>query len=276
MSVDVEFVGGFGHARGTLLATTLAYVRRSAAYAIEIIRAPLFPLAYFGTMYLTYSLSGRQTIDGANLAGFLLVGMFGFEAWSASVWTSGYAVESERFEGTIGALFMTPANRLLVIAGYGLGGFIFLLPSLLVILLLGVASGAQFAISDPLAVLAAGVTMVVASLAVGFTLAGAFVLTRRANLLANVIQHPVYLLGGFVVPRDALPGWLRPFSDALPFGHVVDALRAATLSGASLGDIAGELAWALGISGLCVAIGALLMRKVEHAAKRSGQLELFG
>ena len=71
-------------------------------------------------------------------------------------------------------------------------------------------SGARFAISDPLAVLAAGVTMVVASLAVGFTLAGAFVLTRRANLLANVIQHPVYLLGGFVVPRDALPDWLRP------------------------------------------------------------------
>jgi ABC-2 type transport system permease protein len=91
-----------------------------------------------------------------------------------------------------------------------------------------------------------------------------------------VIQHPVYLLGGFVVPRDALPGWLRPFSDALPFGHVVDALRAATLSGAALGDIAGELGWSLGISALCALAGALLMRRVEHAAKRSGQLELFG
>jgi ABC-2 type transport system permease protein len=275
MSADVQFVSGFGHARGTLVATTLAYARRSAAYAIEIIRAPLFPLVYFGTMYLVYSISGQQSVDGIDLAGFLLVGMFGFEAWSASVWTSGYAIESERFEGTIGALFMTPANRMLVIAGYGLGGFIFLLPSLLVILLLGFVSGAQFVISDPLAVLAAAATMVVASLAVGFTLAGAFVLTRRANLLANVIQHPVYLLGGFVVPRDAFPNWLRPFADALPFGHVVDALRAATLRGASLGDIAGELGWSLGISAVCALAGALLIRRVEYAAKRSGQLELF-
>ena len=70
MSVDVEFVGGFGRARDTLLATTLAYARRSAAYAIEIIRAPLFPLAYFGTMYLTYSMTGRQTVDGPTWPAF--------------------------------------------------------------------------------------------------------------------------------------------------------------------------------------------------------------
>jgi ABC transporter DrrB family efflux protein len=275
MSADVQFVGGLGRARGALLATIVAYLRRSAAYMIEIIRAPLFPLVYFGSMYMVYSISGQHTVDGSNLAGFLLVGLFGLEAWSASVWTSGYAIEAERYEGTIGALFLTPANRLLVIAGYGLGGFIFMLPSLLVIVLLGVVTGARLQVADPLAVLAAGATMIAASLAVGFTLAGAFVLTRRANLLANVIQHPVYLLGGFIVPRDALPGWLRPFADALPFGHATDALRSATLRGASLGDIAGELAWALGISALFALLGALLIRRVEYAAKCSGQLELF-
>ena len=275
VDVDVQLAGRLGQILGVLMATIVAYLRRSAAYTIEIIRAPLFPLVYFGSMYMVYSISGQHSVDGANLAGFLLVGLFGLEAWRASVWTSGYAIEAERHEGTIGALFLTPANRLLVIAGYGLGGLIFMVPSLFVIVALGVVTGARLHIAHPLAVLAAGATMVVASLAVGFTLAGAFVLTRRANLLANVIQHPVYLLGGFIVPRDALPGWLRPFADALPFSHATEALRAATLRAASLATIAGELAWALGISALCALLGALLIRRVEYAAKRSGQLELF-
>lgn len=271
----VCFVAPWAHARDTLLATTVASARRSAAYLIEIIRAPLFPLVYFATTYFAYAIAGRTTVDGTDLSGFLLVGLFGLEAWSASVWTSGYAIEAEREEGTIGALFMTPASRLLVIAGYGLGGFVFKLPSLAVIALIGVLVGANLSIADPLAVAAAGGALAVASLAVGVALAGFFVLTRRANLLANVIQHPIYLLGGFVVAPNALPSWLRPLSDAVPFSHATEALRAAMLRGASLADIARQLVWTLGLSALCALFGAALIRRVEHAAKRTGQLELF-
>ena len=72
-----------------------------------------------------------------------------------------------------------------------------------------------------------------------------------------------------------MPRWLRPLSEALPFTHALNALRPAMLGGASLADVRGELLWTLAISALCMLLGAIGIRKVEHVAKRSGQLELF-
>ena len=275
MSAEAHNVSRVAHLCDTVLATAAAETRRNLAYAIEIIRAPLFPVAYFGASYFAYDVAGKRSVDGVNAAGFLLIGMVGLLTWSASVWSSGYAIERERYEGTIGALFLTPASRGAVIAGYGLGGFVFLIPSLLVVVVLGFAFGAQLRVVDPLAVAAAGGALLVASLGAGFALAGLFVLSRRANLFANVVQHPIYLLGGFIVPRAQLPSWLRPVSDIVPFSHATDALRAAALSGAALGDVAGDVAVTLGLAALFAVAGMLLIGRVEHAAKRSGQLELF-
>lgn len=180
-----------------------------------------------------------EHVGGANAAGFLLVGMVGLLAWSSSIWSSGYAIEHERHEGTVGALFLSPASRAAIVVGYGLGSFVWELPSLLVVGLIALLSGARFDVSDPFAALAALGSVYVASLCVGFAFAGLFVLSRRGNLLANFLQMPIYLLAGFVVPRDRLPGWLEQLSDAVPASHATDALRASTLAGASFGQIAG-------------------------------------
>lgn len=126
-----------------------------------------------------------------------------------------------------------------------------------------------------MAVILAALMLLVAALAMGFLLASFFVLTRRANLMANVIQHPLYLLGGFMIPRDELPGWLHAISQALPIAHATDAFRASMLASASVGDIAGALLASLATSAGFMLIGLLGLRRVEHAAKRAGQLDLF-
>jgi hypothetical protein len=61
----------------------------------------------------------------------------------------------------------------------------------------------------------------------------------------------------------------------VPAGHAVDALRASALSAATLGDIVRPLAWALGLAVLYALLGFAGLRRIEHAAKRSGQLELY-
>jgi len=170
---------------------------------------------------------------------------------------------------------MSPANRIAIIIGHGIGGLIFLLPSMAVVALLGWLTGADLDIAHPLAAAIGLLTLVTASLAMGILLAAFFVLSRRANLMANFIQHPVNLLGGFIIPRAELPDWLYRLSSALPIAHAVDAFRASTLSGASVSDISGPVAWSLGLSALFALVGAMGIRRIEHAAKRSGQLELF-
>ena len=274
-TTEIAFRGELARHWATVLATARCYVKRVNVYPIDVIRWPLFPLMLYATMRLTYAAAGRDTVAGANTSASLLVGMFGLITWTASIWSSGYTLEFERDEGTIAALFLSPASRVAVIAGYGLGGIVWLLPAVAVVTLLGVAIGARLDVSEPLAPLLAGLALLVASVATGFALAGLFILSRHANLFANFIQLPAHFLAGFVVPRDSLPSWLLPISNAVPAAHAVDALRAGALHGATLAETLPQLGLTLGLSALYAVVGAICLGRIEYAAKRSGQLDLY-
>lgn len=271
----VAYRGVAGHFWSVLVGSAVGYWKRSNAYLIDVVRWPLFPLLLYATLQVTYAASGRAEVAGANVPGFLLVGIVGLLVWGSTIWAGGYAIEWERSTGTIGALLLSPASRVAVVLGYGVGGIVWLLPGFAMVGLLGVATGARLDVATPIAPLLAVATLTVGAVAVGFALASLFVLSRRANVLANFLQTPVYLLAGFAVPRQELPGWLRPLSDALPVSWAIDALRASTLRGAGVGEIGGEVGWALLTSAAFGLVGAGGLRRVERVAKKGGELEFF-
>ena len=271
----VALRGAPGHFWVTLLGTAGGYVKRANAYLVVVLPWVIGPAVMYATWRLTYAASGQDQVAGADVSGFLLVGMIGLNVWTATIWSSGYAIQHERQEGTVAALFLSPASRIAVVAGYGLGGIVWLLPAFAVVALLGLVTGARLQLGDPLTPLVAIAILIVGSLATGFALAGLFVLSRRANLVANFMQLPIYLLAGFVVPRETLPGWLHPVAACLPVSHGVDALRASTLRGAGLTAIGPEIGLALSTSAAFALVGVVGLRRVEHVAKRGGQLELF-
>jgi ABC-2 type transport system permease protein len=275
MSAIARHVSEAGEWWQVVRSTSVASFKRMTAYIINVIRIPIFPAGLFLTSYIAWNAAGVETIDGVNVSGFLLAGMIGLICWSSSVWWSGSAIENERYEGTIAALFLTPASRVAVVFGHGLGGLLYMIPSFAVIGLLGAITGARFNVSSLAAVSISVLALVVASLSMGFLLASVFILTRRANLVANIIQHPLYLIGGFMVPRDRLPSWLYWISEAMPIAHATDAFRASVLASASLGDVRDPLLATLLTSSIFVVVGIFGIRRVEHVAKRSGQLDLF-
>ncbi len=271
----VSYRSPTAHLWATVMATARRYVKTSYAYPIELLPWILNALVSFVTWSVTYRASGRETVDGTNASAFLTLGIIGLGTWTSTIWSSGYTLEYERAGGTIGALFLAPVSRAAVIVGYGLGSLLWLAPSFIGTLALGLLTGARFSVHDPLTPLLAVLTLVLASLATGFAFAGLFILSRRANMLANFLQPPIYLLAGFFVPRAELPGWLYAISNAIPAGHAVEALRASALRGASLGEIAPSLALALGVASIYALIGFLSLRRVEYAAKRAGDLDLY-
>lgn len=244
------------------------------AYLIDLLRWPLFPIVNYGTLLLAYRISGRATVDGVSAESFLWVGSMAAILWTATLWSAGYAIELERSAGTLASLLLTPASRAAVVFGYGLGSLLsFALPSLIGLGLLAWLAGARPAVQDSLAVGLAGLGLTVSTLSLGYTLAGLFVLTRRANPLANFLQSPIYLLSGMAIPIAALPGPLRWFAEAFPVSFGLDALRRTLLGGADLAAVSGAL---LRLSGSCLVlliVGTLLLQRVEHVAKRGAELD---
>lgn len=256
-------------------ATTEAEVRRRAAYAITLVRGPIFPAVYYSVLSLAYRAAGRMTVNGMDVEGFLLVGVVGIMLWSSNLWASGYAVEHERQEGTLLSLLLTPASRSAVVLGYGLADWLlWVLPGVLVTSTLAWVTGVELVVRDPLAVLLAVLGLLGSTLALGYALSGVFVLSRRANLLANFLQSPIYLLSGMVVPVSALPLPLRGLAAAFPVSAGMDAVRSALLAGAGLGAVLPLLLRIALISAALVVAGAVGLRLVERAAKRGDELGL--
>jgi ABC-2 type transport system permease protein len=258
----------------TVLATAASYILQRAAYTIELVRWPAFPVLYFIALYITYGVAGRNTVEGYPTAGFLLVGVITMVLWSSNLWDSGYAIEVERREGTLPALLLSPASRSGVVLGYGLGSVIVLvIPTSLVLSGIVFALGIELQVASVAALVLALGGLVLGSLSVGYALAGLFVLTRRANLLANFFQTPIYLLSGMVVPVDDLPTALQVFSRVFPLSYGMDALRGTLLGGAQVGDIAPAITWLLLSAALLMLLGRWFLKKVEDAAKHGAELD---
>ncbi|MDL9947955.1 ABC transporter permease [Gordonia sp. ABSL11-1] len=84
-----------------------------------------------------------------------------------------------------------------------------------------------------------------------------------ASLLNAVLLVLSFLSTG-MVPIDDLPGWAQPVASANPISHIVEAMRSATTSGASVvgADAIVTVAWSAGLTVVC---GYLAVRAYRRA-----------
>jgi ABC-2 type transport system permease protein len=93
------------------------------------------------------------------------------------------------------------------------------------VLLFGMPLNANYPLMLPLSLLAAVIGLGI----MGMLLATTFVLYRHANALSNLLEYPVWIATGMLVPLALLPGWLGPISWVLLPTWAVEAIRGAAI-----------------------------------------------
>jgi len=198
-------------------------------------------------------------------------GMMGM--WGNTLYSSGFAIEFEKWQGTLEEVVATPSNLLHVIAGRSISNALFGLVNMVAILLiaslgfrvpLGVANPILFALSIALTLLSVS--------ALGLIFASAFVLTRSAQVFTNGLEFPIYVVSGSMFPIGLLPFWVHPASYTLGPTWGIEAIRMA----ASQGNV--TLAFWLNVGVMLlitfayVMVAAFLFKKVETKSRRDGTL----
>jgi ABC-2 type transport system permease protein len=125
-----------------------------------------------------------------------------------------------------------------------------------------VAHWLAFVVAVPATILGLGL--------LGFAFASTFVLYRSANALSNMLEWPVLLVTGMLVPLSLLPGWAGPIAWLLAPTWGVQAIREAALGGTPWPDIGVTI----GLGLVYLAIGAVCLRHFETAARRHATLSL--
>lgn len=242
------------------------HVKSLTTSSFFILTSVLQPVIFATIAFFMFRAGGRgETLLYAALG----AGLMGI--WSSTLFGSGGAIQWQRWEGVLEILVAAPAPFVMVLLPLTLSTSFIGIYSLTSTLLWGwlffripleIADPLMFALAIPATVLGLGF--------LGLLLASTFVLYRQANALSNLLEYPVWLVTGLLVPVALLPAWVAPISWVLAPTWGMRAIR-----GAALGDVG----W-LPVT-LCVVLGAVYLvganfalRKFEVLACRRATLSL--
>ncbi len=202
-------------------------VRMLLASEFFILLTFISPLI-FATLAFFLFKSGGGTAGQTLLYVALGAGMMG--VWSTTLFGCGGAIAWQRWEGTLELLVNAPSRYDFILVGQTFGAVVFGFYGIVAtlawgVLLFGMPIEATYPLILPLSLAAAIVSLG----ALGMLIATTFVLYRHANALGNLLEYPIWLIAGLLVPVATLPFWVQPISWLLAPTWGMEAIRGATI-----------------------------------------------
>ncbi len=156
-------------------------------------------------------------------------GMMGM--WGNTLYSSGYAIDFERWQGTLEEVLAAPSKLVHVITGRAISNAVFGLTNMVAILLIATLGfRVPLGIADPLLFTVSLIMTLLSVSALGLIFASSFVLSRSTQALTNGLETPLYIVSGSMFPIALLPFWIHPAAYVLGPTWGVDAIRLATSS----------------------------------------------
>ena len=205
-----------------------------------------------------------ERAGSTNVAGFVFIGYAMYMWLSTLLWGPGTALRQEQVRGSLEAVFVTPASRLVPLFGPGVA---MLIPMAATFVVMGVALWLFFGVVPPPgAVLQAAVVVVLgvpALYAIGALFAASVLRFGEVGPIVQLIRGMFVLTCGITFPVAMLPLWAQVWAWLLPPTYIVEDLRRVLLGGAGLGEM------------LTAVLAIIVFRALETSARRSGMLGRF-
>lgn len=227
---------------------------------------PDSPRGYFAELTLlqadtTHSLQ-KEKISGAAIryVDWVLPGILGMNMMFSCLFGVGYVVVRYRKNGFLRRLGATPLRSLeFVIAQVA--------SRLLLILCITtfVYVGTRYFLHTRMegshltlfVIAAVGATSLIS---MGLLVAARITSEELAGGLLNMVMWPMMMLSGVWFSLESASPWVQQFANVFPLTHILDSARAVMLDGATLADVAPQLAALVAMSAVFMATGAAIFR----------------
>ena len=151
--------------------------------------------------------------------------------WGNMLFSSGFSITYDRYNGTIEPIMLTPTHLIDVIMGRSIWNtFIGLLNALLVFIFAELVFGVGISISEPLLFFPMLIMTLFSLASIGLMFSALFVLTRASYVVMTVLEFPIYVFSGALFSVSLLGG-LKPISYILAPSWGVDAMKQTAVEG---------------------------------------------
>ncbi len=214
-----------------------------------------------------------------EFVGFVVLGGAMTAFWLNVVWMMAAQFYWEKDQGNLELYFTAPMHLMSVLAGMAIGGLVMTSSRALAVIVIGtLLYGVSYRIEEPLLLIGVFLLTMVPLYGLGMLFASLFLLWgREAFHLAQLLQEPIYFLGGVNFPIRHLGVLSGLIVATLPLAVGLDAMRQLVFPGeASEGvlPVGTEMAIlaAMGVAFLVAA--RLALGYLETLARREGRLTL--
>lgn len=195
---------------------------------------------------------------GIRYLDWLFPGILAMNMMFSALWGVGYIIVRYRKNGALKRLKATPLTAFEYLTAQALSRVLLLIFSLVVVWLgVELIFSVQVAGSylDLLIVFTLGAMSLTA---LGLLLAARGTSEELTSGLVNFITWPMMFLSEVWFSLEGAPQWVKTFSELLPLTHLLRAVRKVMNDGATLGEISFECAVLLGVTLVCLVLGAVL------------------
>jgi ABC-2 type transport system permease protein len=211
--------------------------------------------------------------------GFVVLGGAITAFWLNVVWMMAAQFYWEKDQGNLELYFTAPMHLMSILAGMAIGGLV--LTSSRALAVIGIGSllyGVTYDIQQPLLLAGVFLLTMIPLYGMGMLFASLFLLWgREAYHLAELLQEPIYFLGGVNFPLRAIGAVAGVVVATLPLGVGLDAMRQLAFAGSGVQGVLpiGAEIGILVAMGVVFLVGArLALRYLERLARREGRLTL--
>ncbi|MDA4129986.1 MAG: ABC transporter permease [Thaumarchaeota archaeon] len=212
-------------------------------------------------------------------SGFVLIGGIMAAFWANILWSMAAQFYWEKETGNLEMYFVSPAPTMAVLLGMSLGSIISTTLRATAILLLGSAIySVPLTFGNPLPTLLIFILTLIAFYALGMLFASLFMLYgREAWHTANLLQEPVYFIGGFYFPiigSSFAPLWLQAAASVVPVSFAIDALRKLVVLGQGIQSIQLDAFALIAFILIIIPLSKLTLDYMENLGRKEGRLTL--
>jgi ABC-2 type transport system permease protein len=168
---------------------------------------------------------------------FIVTGLFGILLIMNGSITASTTMVKEREAGTLEQLLMTPASiSEIIVAKIAPSFFLLSITGLVAISVIRLYFHVPFRGSVTLIALSASLCLL-CGIGIGTAVATITKSAQQAQLATFFITPPLMSLSGAMMPAEAMPGWLRPWTVFNPVYHFGVISRASMIKGSGLADL---------------------------------------
>ena len=253
---------------------------RYPTWAIAFVIWPLiFPL---GAIFTARALSGPNQaalpsfakLSGTtNYIAYIVVGLSMYSWLNITLWDVGFQLRNEQMRGTLESNWLCPVWRFSILLGpsltkLGTSLFFLAIGVLEYRLLFGVN-----VIGGNIGLILLILLLVIPSIyGIGVAFGSLVIRFQEAQSMVFLVRGIFMIFTGASYPLAVLPNWMQIVAAWLPLTYAIRAIRAVSLSQATLFDILPDLQMLLLFALIIPVLGFLTFRFTEKRARRSGTL----